>query len=76
MLSPKQLFAGAVAAALLVLPAYAFAFGRPASSAEIKLWFKLSSLLHTAYRAALGHGRSAGTGSSLLFLIPRRRRDG
>jgi S-disulfanyl-L-cysteine oxidoreductase SoxD len=38
MLSPKQLFAGAVAAALLVLPAYAFDFGRPASSNEIKLW--------------------------------------
>src|SRR5260370_33627683 len=38
MLSPKQLFAGAVAAALLVLPAYAFDFGRPASSDEIKLW--------------------------------------
>src|SRR5258705_11246151 len=38
MLSPKQLFAGAAAAALLVLPAYAFDFGRPASSDEIKLW--------------------------------------
>ena len=38
MLSPKQLFAGAVAAALLVLPAYAFDFGRPASPDEIKLW--------------------------------------
>ena len=38
MLSPKQLFAGAVAAALIVLPAYAFDFGRPASSDEIKLW--------------------------------------
>ena len=38
MLSPKQLFAGAVAAALLVLPAYAFDLGRPASSDEIKLW--------------------------------------
>jgi cytochrome c len=38
MLSPKQLFAGAVAAALLVLPAYAFDFGRAASSDEIKLW--------------------------------------
>ena len=38
MFSPKQLFAGAVAAALLVLPAYAFDFGRPASSDEIKLW--------------------------------------
>src|SRR6476646_8785855 len=38
MLSPKKLFAGAIAAALLVLPAYAFDFGRPASSDEIKLW--------------------------------------
>ena len=38
MLSPKQLFAGAVAAALLVLPAYAFDFGRPANPDEIKLW--------------------------------------
>jgi len=38
MLSPKQLFAGAVAAALVVLPAYAFDFGRRASSDEIKLW--------------------------------------
>jgi S-disulfanyl-L-cysteine oxidoreductase SoxD len=38
MLSPKQLFASAVAAALLVLPAYASDFGRPASSDEIKLW--------------------------------------
>jgi len=38
MFSPKQLFAGAVAAALLVLPAYAFDFGRPASSDEIKRW--------------------------------------
>jgi len=38
MLSPKQLFAGAVAAALLVLPAYAVDFGRPASSDETKLW--------------------------------------
>src|SRR4029077_11665674 len=38
MLSPKQLFAGAIAAALLVLPAYAFDFGRPASSDEIKPW--------------------------------------
>ena len=38
MFSPKQLFAGAVAAALLVLPAYAFDFGRPASPDEIKLW--------------------------------------
>ena len=40
MLSPKQIFAGAVATALLVLPAYAFDFGRPASSDEIKLWDK------------------------------------
>ena len=38
MFSPKQLFAGAVAAALLVLPAYASDFGRPASPDEIKLW--------------------------------------
>jgi hypothetical protein len=38
MFSPKQLFAGAVAAAFFVLPAYAFDFGRPASSDEIKLW--------------------------------------
>ena len=38
MFSPKQLFAGAVAAALLVLPAYAFDFGRPANPDEIKLW--------------------------------------
>jgi len=38
MLSPKQLFAGAVAAALVVLPAYASDFGRRASSDEIKLW--------------------------------------
>src|SRR5258705_7250712 len=38
MFSPKQLFAGAAAAALLVLPAYAFDFGRPASSDEIKQW--------------------------------------
>ena len=38
MFSPKQLFAGAVATTLLVLPAYAFDFGRPASSDEIKLW--------------------------------------
>ena len=38
MLLPKQLFAGAVAAALLVLPAYAYDFGRPASPDEIRLW--------------------------------------
>ena len=38
MLSPKQLFAGAAATALLVLPAYAFDFGRPANPDEIKLW--------------------------------------
>ena len=38
MFSPKQLFAGAVGAAFLVLPAYAVDFGRPASSDEIKLW--------------------------------------
>src|ERR1700751_3194470 len=38
MFSPEQLFAGAVTAALLVLPAYAFDFGRPASSDEIKPW--------------------------------------
>ena len=36
MLSPKHLFAGMVTAALLVLPAYAFDFGRPASSDEIQ----------------------------------------
>jgi hypothetical protein len=45
-------------------------------SAEIELWFTLSSLAYTAYRAPVGHGRFAGTDSSLLFLIPRRRRDG
>jgi mono/diheme cytochrome c family protein len=38
MFSSKQIFAGAVAAALLVLPAYAFDFGRPASPDEIKPW--------------------------------------
>src|ERR1700752_333903 len=38
MYSPKQLFAGAAAAALLILPASAVDFGRPASSDEIKQW--------------------------------------
>jgi S-disulfanyl-L-cysteine oxidoreductase SoxD len=38
MLLPKPFFAGAVAAGLLVLPAYAVNFGRPASPDEIKLW--------------------------------------
>ena len=47
MFSPKQLFAGAVAAALLVLPAYAFDFGRPANPDEIKLWNQVLKL----YRA-------------------------
>jgi hypothetical protein len=45
-------------------------------SSEIELWFALSSQAHTAYRAPVGHGRFAGTDSSLIFLIPRRRRDG
>jgi hypothetical protein len=45
-------------------------------SAEIPMSFKLSSVRYTAYRAPVGHGRFAGTGSSLLFLILRRRRDG
>jgi hypothetical protein len=45
-------------------------------SAEIAMMFKLSSLPHTAYRAPVGHGRFAGTGSSLSLLILRRRRDG
>src|SRR5260370_2065699 len=31
--------------------------------------FRLSSLLHTAYRAPVGHGRFAGTGGSLLFFF-------
>jgi S-disulfanyl-L-cysteine oxidoreductase SoxD len=35
---PRQLFAGALAAALLALPAYAFDFGRHPSPDEIKLW--------------------------------------
>src|ERR1700736_5269954 len=33
--------------------------------------FKLSSSAHTAYRARVGHGRFAGTGSSLLFFCAR-----
>src|ERR1700737_4873969 len=37
---------------------------------EIPTSFKLSSLLHTAYRAPFGHGRFAGTGGSLLFFDP------
>jgi hypothetical protein len=39
-------------------------------SAEIELWFALSSVAHTAYRAPVGHGRFAGTDSSLLFFDP------
>jgi CspA family cold shock protein len=36
-------------------------------SAQIITWLGLSSVRHTAYRAAVGHGRCAGTGSSLFF---------
>jgi len=37
---------------------------------EIELWFTLSSSAHTAYRVAVGHGRFAGTDSSLRFFDP------
>lgn len=38
MFSPERLFATALAAALLVCPAHAAEFGRPATAQEIRLW--------------------------------------